>query len=217
MNKDKQDWDAVWSKNKNLLNSLVNLGRKYYNGFFMRAIRPHINQNTRFAELGCGTSTLIRLISPKVICAIGMDISQEALALSRKNCINLKNVFFIKDDCTKLKTKSNQFDLVWSQGLIEHFKNPEVLINEHIKICKPGKTVLISVPYLYSYMYLWYLLTRLKILRFLWPWTDQEFYTSKKFIQLMKKLNYPARNYSIYKKNAFLGIIILKIVKKHYI
>lgn len=210
----RQEWDRIWSKNKNPLHRLVNLGRMYYNCFFIQAIRPHIDQNTHFAELGCGTSTLIRLIAPKVMRAVGVDISQEALALSSKNCENLKNVQFIKDDCTKLKIEPNQFDLVWSQGLIEHFKNPEVLIKEHIKICKPGKTVLVSVPYLYSYMYPWYLLTRPRMLRFLWPWTSQEFYTPEKFVQIMKQINYPESNYQIYKINMLLGIIMLKITKK---
>lgn len=213
MKKYQQEWDEVWFKNKNPVNMIVNFGRRYYNYFFLSAVSRYVDKTTVFAELGCGTSTLIKLLSPKIKHATGIDISEEALALSRKNCQKLKNVKFSRDDCTKLKTKANQFDLVWSQGLIEHFNNPAILIKEHIKICKPGKTVLISVPYKYSYMYIWYLLTRLRFFRFLWPWTDQDFYTKKKFARLMKKLDYPKTNYYIYKINPILGIIIIRITK----
>lgn len=213
MEKYQQEWDKIWSRNKNLINMMVNFGRKYYNKFFLRAIHPYMDNAIRFVELGCGTSTLIQAISPKVVQATGIDISGEALALSKKNCKTLTNVNFIRDNCTNLKTKPNQFDLVWSQGLIEHFDKPEILIQEHIKICKPGKTIIISVPYKYSYMYIWYLLTRLKLLRFLWPWTNQDFYTPKKFINIMKKLNYPPSKYDIYKVNSILGIIMLRIIK----
>ena len=70
----------------------------------------------------------------------------------------------VKGDCRNVPW-SDTFDLVWSQGLVEHFTNTELIIREHFKATKPGGTVLISVPYTYSYLNIWYWLTRPKLAR----------------------------------------------------
>ena len=77
--------------------------------------------------------------------------------------------------------KENSVDVVWSQGLIEHFENPLKIVTEHYRICQSGGVVLISTPAKYSYQHLWYKITRPKMLRKFWPWTEQEFYNKKKY------------------------------------
>lgn len=213
MAKYEKDWDGVWKKNQSPLHKFVNLGRSYYNKYFFRVMNKQLQKDTEFCELGCGTSAFLKDVAPKVKSVIGVDISDEALALSRKACQNIKNANFVKDDCTKLKIASNSFDLVWSQGLIEHFNNPEILVKQHIKICKKGGCVMISVPYKYSYIYPWYIITRPKIFRRLWPWTDQDFYTPKKWKQVMSKAGKDI-DYKICRKNPFLGLIIAQISKR---
>ena len=124
--------------------------------------------------------------------------------------VNIKNAFFLCGDCFKLPFKDNTFDLVWSQGLIEHFKNPKEIIKEHLRVCKKNGKVLISVPYKYSYIFLWWYFTRLKFLSFLWLWPDQEFYTKKKFKKLVKVIGINNYEFILY---YILGVIILKINK----
>lgn len=41
---------------------------------------------------------------------------------------------------------SNQFDVVYSVGLIEHFDDPRPLVRRHIEFLKPGRTALILIP-----------------------------------------------------------------------
>jgi len=116
----------------------------------------------------------------------------------------------VKGDCRDLPFKDNQFDVVLSQGLIEHFKRPKKIILEHIRTCKPG-VVLISVPFRYSYHFLWWWITRNRYLKRFWPWMDQEFYTEEKFEGLMAGV---AEGYRVYLlQPAFLGILILEIRK----
>jgi SAM-dependent methyltransferase len=56
-----------------------------------------------------------------------------------------------------LKSHANQFDAVFSRGVIEHFTDPSEIIDAHIKVLKPGGILLISVP---NYRWLCWLLKR---------------------------------------------------------
>jgi ubiquinone/menaquinone biosynthesis C-methylase UbiE len=207
----KNDWDSVWSR-KGLLSKIVDFGRNLYNVFFVAVLRAHSDKNTMMAEIGCGTSTASLKIAKKIMVFAGLDISAEALRISKENANNEKaeNAFFVRGNCFRLPFRDCTFDLVWSQGLIEHFNEPEKIVNEHLRVCKKSGTVLISVPYKYSYTLLWWYLTRPKLMRFLWPWTDQDFYTENKFTELAAKVGIKKYEFIL---NLLLGVIILKTVK----
>lgn len=41
---------------------------------------------------------------------------------------------------------SQQFDMVMSFGLIEHFDDPVLLVKDHARLCAPGSRVALTVP-----------------------------------------------------------------------
>ena len=207
----RSEWDSVWTRN-DLLSKIIDFGRGIYNIYFVKLLSSHSNRHTQMVEIGCGTSSAIIKLSGKIKKSVGLDISYEALKISAKNAKlkQTKNISFVQGDSLNLPFNTNSFDLVWSQGLIEHLKNKKNAIKEHHRVCKAKGTVLISVPWKYSYVSIWWILTRPRFLRFLWPWTDQEFYTIKKFKNKLRALG--INNYKIL-SNLVLGIIILEIKK----
>lgn len=210
-----KEWDRVW-KRKGFLTKLVDFGREKYNNYFIRVLEKKCNKNSKVLEVGCGTASLTLMLCDRIKKLIGIDISKKALEIAEQNAknLNVSNAEFIKMDCTKMTFPSKTFDLVWSQGLIEHFKDPLKIVEEKIRVCKKGGHVLISVPYLYSYMHVWYLATRPKLFRNLWPWTEQEFYTKQKFTRLIKRVNLDNLDYKIFLlRPVILGIIIMEITK----
>jgi len=75
---------------------------------------------------------------------LGAEINRK---LFEKNDINTENVIFqdfLSEDF--LNEYANRFDIVSSFGLIEHFNNPEQIIQHHIDILKPGGILLIQIP-----------------------------------------------------------------------
>lgn len=202
------DWDNVWSR-KTFLTKIVDLGRKIYNFYFISLIKDNIKTG-KLLEIGCGTSSAIKKIK-ELDQVIGIDISREAMKISNKD--KNQNNAFIRGDCFKLPIADNTFDLVWSQGLIEHFSEPDKIVNEHYRVCKNGGIMLISVPYKYSYTLIWWYLTRPKFLRSLWPWTDQEFYTKRKFMKIIDKQG--IKNHE-FLTNYIFGTLILKVIKYEY-
>ena len=133
--------------------------------------------------------------------------------------IGVKNFKLLQDDCRKLKIKDETFDLVWSQGLLEHFHHPEEVLQEHIRICKNNGNVVISVPARYSFFYVWYVLTHILHIKRLWPWTEQDFYTKENLLNMLKILNY-GTNHGVHiyaMKPFFLGILIVEISKSQLV
>lgn len=205
------EWDKIWGSKK-LLNRIVDFGRRIYHFRSMLILKKYINVDN-FCELGCGTSTLLLKVAKHVNHVTGIDYSKQALINSRmlfkKNCV--KNATFLEDNCLNLKTKK-KYDTVWSAGLIEHFEDPALVVKEHLKITKKGGYTIISVPYKFSYQYIWYLVTRPKLLRRLWPWTEQIFFTKKSLTSTLRKYSKGENDYFI-KIYPVLGLIILFVHK----
>jgi len=205
-------WDKIWS-NKNVINKIVDVGRFFYNIRFLFILKKYVRVNT-FCELGCGSSTLLVKIARSSRRVIGIDYSENSLHLSKElfQKLNMTNGQFIKDDCRNLKIKQ-KFDTVWSQGLIEHFKDPAKIIQQHLKVTRNNGYSIISVPYKYSYLNLWYLITKPTFLNCFWPWTPQLFF-SRRMLESSLMKYCPEQTYYKIKVYPVMGIIILFVHKK---
>lgn len=212
------DWNEMWSR-IDLFSKIINCGRWFYNLFFRRFLLKHIKNDSSMIELGCGGSTLTLSIIDHLDSLCGVDNSPIAINISQKHAARLKlsaKAKFIHANIFNLpKNLIENFDLAWSQGLMEHFDNYEAVIFAHIQTIKPGGTMIISVPYKYSYIYLWYFLTGNKLLKKFWPYAEQKFLTKKELIILGKKFS---NDYKVYflpptPLGFILGIITLEIPK----
>lgn len=207
------EWDSIWAR-KSLLSKTIDAGREVYNFFYKKLLGRHIRHSTALLEVGCGTSTLTLSLAHKMKKLVGIDISETALLKSRGLAkeLNVANAEFVYADCTKLPADlKNAFDLVWSQGLLEHFENPVDIVRAHCDALAPGGSAFLSVPYRYSYHTIWYKLTRPKILRRFWPWTEQVFYRRRELKKIAQEVT---SNYRIFFLKPFiLGIVILEIKK----
>ena len=105
------------------------MGRGVYNFFLFRFLKKYINKQTDFLELGCGTASLGLMIAKKVNSYTGFDFVKNALSEAQNNfekaglknyCFEIKNVLNFEYE--------KKFEIVWSQGLIEHFDNIPFLI-----------------------------------------------------------------------------------------
>lgn len=207
-----EEWQAIWER-KGALDAFVDYGRSTYNYFFRRVLRRYLTKQSDMLELGCGRASLSLSLAPEIKKLVGVDISetaiQQATASAHKHQL-LNTVFFI-DDCTGLSLQE-KFDFVWSQGLLEHFENPNRVASEHFRMLKPGGAALMSIPYKYSYHALWYILTRPKTLRRFWPWTEQRFFDRKELLAVGNAVTPDTKVFFLHP--FFLGIIFLELTCK---
>jgi ubiquinone/menaquinone biosynthesis C-methylase UbiE len=100
-------------------------------------------------EVGAGTGRDIDKIACRHASAYALDYSEQSLLLMNKAVSD--SVGVVCGDAFVLPFRGETFDVVFHQGLLEHFRNPGEMIDEHIRVLKKGGTLLIDVPQRYHY------------------------------------------------------------------
>jgi SAM-dependent methyltransferase len=106
--------------------------------------KTSLNRNAKIIDVGCGSGKALSYFREFGFRdSIGIDVSSNAL----KICENIgfkinKDVFLMNASRTKFKDKA--FDLVFAEGLLEHFKDFMPLASEMARISK--KYILITQP-----------------------------------------------------------------------
>ncbi|MBC8428852.1 MAG: class I SAM-dependent methyltransferase, partial [FCB group bacterium] len=98
-------------------------------------------------EVGAATARDSVTLSKNGAVAFALDYSDEALKLAGVAAMQANaKLFLVCGDAEALPFKDNSIDLVFHQGVLEHFRNPEPLLHENHRVLKPGGTVLVDVP-----------------------------------------------------------------------
>ena len=133
MDKEKKRWDKFWKYG----NVGVTPTRK---NLFKRFKEIKLPQNAKILDVGCGSGTLAKFWKEQGYDVTGLDISDGSLGITSR-----KGVRCVKGDITKgLPFDDNTFDLVYSDGLFEHFVDPEPVLGEIFRVTK--RYVLTMVP-----------------------------------------------------------------------
>jgi SAM-dependent methyltransferase len=128
-------------------------------------------------EVGCGTgfdSCVLALRHPG-LAAIGIDFSDRALAAATAIAQRLgAKADFRKADMMALPFGDAAFDLVFSQGVMEHFPDPTVPMLEQVRVLRPGGTLVIDVPQTFN---VYTLIKHTRRAQGKWPWGWERQYT----------------------------------------
>lgn len=177
------EWEDVW-KQQSHQHRYIHWGRMMYNMWFTRFMQRFLTRNTRMVELGCGTASLGMQLAEHIAHYTGIDSSSTAIAeaFERAQEKNRTNIGLLQADVFE-DIAVPAYDIVWSQGLVEHFQDPARMIERHMDFCRPGGKVIISVPSKYSYHHAWYKLGN-------WPWTAQKFYTKQELKACVESIDH---------------------------
>jgi ubiquinone/menaquinone biosynthesis C-methylase UbiE len=138
---DKKIWDMYWSKDKDydikkdpLYNEVMNVLPK--------------NKNSLILEAGCGAGKWLLYFKRIGYKSIGIDFSENGLKKIREKD---KRIMLVKGDIRNLPIKNETFDLVFSFGVVEHFRKPQQLINEMHRVVKKNGLLFLDTPNLLSF------------------------------------------------------------------
>jgi SAM-dependent methyltransferase len=100
----------------------------------------------RLLEVGAGTGREGHELARRGAWVSALDFSPEALRLSRQVSGQAR---LVRGDALATPFPEGSFDLVYHQGLLEHFRDPLRLLRENYRILKHGGLVLVDVPQRY--------------------------------------------------------------------
>jgi methionine biosynthesis protein MetW len=106
-----------------------------------RIIANLVEKNTRVLDVGCGDGTLIEFLkNNKKIDVRGIEISKKNV----QKCIG-KGLTVIEGDAEKdlAQFPNSSFDFVILSQTLQAFLNPEIVINELLRV---GKKAIVTVP-----------------------------------------------------------------------
>jgi len=92
----------------------------------------------RILEIGVGNGRMINLLRKN-----GVKSHFSAVDIVKAK---LSGVDFTVADARHLPFKDNSYDLVYSLGVIEHFKETKLAVQEHVRVLKKGGYLLITTP-----------------------------------------------------------------------
>jgi SAM-dependent methyltransferase len=119
-----------------------------------------------YFEDKCSYRREIRNLKKKVKYLVGIDVDNAVL----NNPTTHKNIL-IKEE--KIPLKNDSMDIIFSDWVLEHVKNPEEFSSEISRVLKPGGTFCARTPHKYKYVSLFAMLIKnrlhSKVLRFIQP------------------------------------------------
>ena len=97
-------------------------------------------------ELGCGFGRIIAGLAGKAGRIVGIDTSRASLAAGRKHLASLSNCLLLQADAVRLPFPGRSFDAVLclQNGISAFHVDPERLIEESVRITRPGGTAIFS-------------------------------------------------------------------------
>lgn len=210
----KEIWDNIWGKDTKYNTSKF---RKRTSEKVERITNKSNFNNSNILEIGCGDGLVLEKFSEiyNDINTTGIDISEYAI----KSAINkkIKNSSFEIGDARNLKINDNIYDLVYSIGLIEHFKEFEDVmkcIEEKKRVLKKGGIAVIMVPNKLSFGR-----TQRKILESLnkWPFGFQQEFSPRELKKMMEDAgftNIQVTSYNVYKPNKINSFYFIWLIDK---
>lgn len=95
-------------------------------------------ENQKFLEVGCGNGIACKHIANKYkLNVTGIDVDPEQIQNAKKDIDKIKNIQFFEGNSTNLKMDDNEYDIVYSSGVLHHIGNWKKVLEEINRVLKP--------------------------------------------------------------------------------
>lgn len=133
-------WDRVWEKYETLTEPTTPR--------LVDTIAALGVAGKKICEVGCGTGKDSFKLAAMGARVTSVDFSLKALELVQKKAkvIDGPAPMLVAGDTLKLPFNDATFDVLFHQGLLEHFLDPVAVLKEQMRVVKPGGHILIDVP-----------------------------------------------------------------------
>jgi SAM-dependent methyltransferase len=107
-------------------------------------VREGLVSSGRVLDVACGAGKLLAGIAHRGVTAVGLDPSEEMLALTRASCEG-KDVLLVRSLGEQLPFAGATFDRLVCQGSLDHFVEPQAFIAEAARVMRPEGRLVIGL------------------------------------------------------------------------
>ena len=126
-----------------------------YKKKFVKKILKYANNKKNVLEAGCGTGLMAGYLQKQGLEVTALDLSESVLNYAEKIASDSQIILpcskYQQGDILNLKYNKNEFDVVYSNGVLEHFNDKDIIkiLKQQLKI---SKYVIFGVPIMYFNM-----------------------------------------------------------------
>lgn len=113
------------------------------NRYYAKIVRRHAAKGKTLLEIGCGLGHFLGMLDDDYQ-TTGIDVNRWALKQARKNTPNSRVINMPAENIGKFSALS--FDVVVAKHVLEHLKNPALVLKKVKKILKSGGWSLLVTP-----------------------------------------------------------------------
>ncbi|MDD5634071.1 MAG: class I SAM-dependent methyltransferase [Candidatus Omnitrophica bacterium] len=147
-------YDHIWEKwDDQTIKGQIEAHKKD-RSVYLDCLRKYVRdkEGAKALEVGCGSSIDSHIIAEETKAEMfGIDISEKAVEVARELDKFFDHGVVVKQgDALKLDFPDNLFDVVFSQGLLEHMPDPLAALREQLRVVRHGGVLIINVPQKYT-------------------------------------------------------------------
>lgn len=118
-----------------------------YDRFYKLMIDSCINPPQSIIEVGAFPGRYLAYISSKYrLDATGLDFNPQIEKFTRSmHAMEVRNFEYINEDFLAY-IPERRFDIVFSNGFVEHFENFDFVLDKHAELLSPGGAMLVMIP-----------------------------------------------------------------------
>jgi len=115
--------------------------------WYARRLDAEIPFDSRVIDVGCGTGQLAAFLAVKGRSVLGVDYSEQSLALARelKRRLALANVDFRRVNLLDWDLPPESFDYVFCNGVLHHTSDPFAGFQNLVEITRPGGMLVVGL------------------------------------------------------------------------
>jgi len=141
-------WSEIYKKQMSMFDSLDDFinSKVSYKKKLIDIIKKYATSNKKLLEVGCGSGVTSIFLERAGYQTLGIDSDPDMVKLAMSILVQQRSMASFKvDDIRTLKTIHDRFDVIFSNGVMEHFSDSEIvsIVNRHLSI---GDYVIVSIP-----------------------------------------------------------------------
>lgn len=141
-------YDLLWGDGENLaaFRAEANHVRDKLTVEIANAVEKNLHPQAAVVDIGCGVGDLLVEMRRRQadITVAGLDFSPKAVEGAQTTLPDGSFMQFVIEK--HLPYETNAFDVVLCTDVLEHLENPQSIVAELVRICRPGGSVFIVVP-----------------------------------------------------------------------